>query len=75
MKIQFIGDGTASKQTFCYPGGTLEKWQSITATELPGWLSQAAPGTFLIDGKLLGKQATKPPRPAAKPEIKPAAKE
>jgi hypothetical protein len=67
MKIQYVGDGTASHQTFGYPGGCLEKWSSFTATTVPEWVQTAPPGTFLIDGKFN-------PGPSPKPAIKPPAK-
>jgi len=68
-KIQFIGDGTASYQTFTYPGGRLVKWQSLTVPVVPRWVETAPARTFLIDGR--PNPAPKPkPAPAAKPEPK-----
>jgi hypothetical protein len=43
----------------------LVKWQTLNVSEPPKWLVGAAPGTFLIDGKLNTK-----PKPAPKPADK-----
>lgn len=73
MKIQYVGDGTPSYQSFTYPGGRLVKWQTFTTSNIPAWVETATPGTFLVDGKPNpGPVKPKPePKKPAEPKAKP----
>jgi len=72
MKVTYIGDGRLDS-VFSFPGGKLRRGESLTFNRLPAWLDGANPGAFLLDGKPYVKP--KPPKPAAKPDSKPAPKE